>query len=69
MRGLVLSFTVRKDGDDIVLETPREAGARLEWSFSNITAGSFTWRNREEVPPRGWSTRQTFSAVRARPRS
>lgn len=34
----------RRQGDDIVQEGRNDAGARIRWSFSEITATSFRWR-------------------------
>ena len=40
-------MTGRKIGDDIVQEYRTEQGARCQWLFTEITADSFHWINRE----------------------
>jgi hypothetical protein len=53
--GVARVFQARPVGDEIVLESKNARGEALHWVFSDITKGSFRWR--EEVlrtPPDGW---------------
>jgi hypothetical protein len=63
MRGLVLSFVARKVDGNIVLETRRDDGLRMQWMFSEVEAHRFNWRNQVEHGE-DWETLQTFSATR-----
>lgn len=45
MHGLVRTFIARQVGDEVVLETLDGEMQRLRWSFSDITANTFNWRN------------------------
>jgi hypothetical protein len=62
-RGLLLNFVVQKDGEDIILETRREDGQRMQWMFSEIASDRFHWRSRVEAGE-GWETLQTFVGMR-----
>jgi hypothetical protein len=64
MHRLVRSFTARRIGEEIVLETTEGDLPRMRWSFADITAASFIWRN-EVWTGSDWRTQQTFDARRS----
>lgn len=66
-RGVVLTFIARPVGDDIVLEGEDEEGRSLRWTFSEIDADSFLWRNEAARPGGPFVVTQTFRARRALP--
>lgn len=65
VRGLVIAFIARETASGVELLGSPEPGVRLRWSFTDITATTFTWRNEET---RGedatWVLKQEFSGVR-----
>ena len=63
VRGLILSFVVREHCGEIVLETTREDGHRMQWVFSEISSDRFCWRNELEVGG-AWETQQSFLGTR-----
>jgi hypothetical protein len=65
-RGVVGTFTARAEGDEIVLRTARDDGTLWRWTFSNLTADAFDWRNeRSSDAGETWTLAQTFAARRA----
>ena len=65
MHRQVRAFTARRIDDRIVLETTQGEMPRMRWSFADIRADSFTWRN-EIWTGSGWHIQQTFDARRLR---
>ena len=63
MHGVVRTFVARKIGDQVMLETTEGEVPRMRWSFSDIQASSFSWRN-ELWTGSGWRLQQTFAAHR-----
>ena len=54
-------MTGRKIGDEIVQEYRTEDGKRVQWLFTEITADSFHWINRESANDGGnWNVRGEF---------
>ena len=66
MHGVVRTFTARKTGTMVVLETTPGTAPAMRWSFSDITAGTFAWKNEVQAPD-GWRVQQTFGARRQPP--
>ena len=64
MHRIVRTFTARQVGDKVVLETTEGDVPRMRWSFADMKADAFTWRN-ELWTQKGWRTQQTFDARRA----
>lgn len=64
MHRLVRTFIARKIDGEIVLETTEGDVPRMRWSFADIEANSFTWRN-ELWTGSGWRVQQTFEAQRS----
>lgn len=65
VRGLVLQFVARETAAGVELLGTREPATRLRWSFSDITPGTFTWRNEEtHDDDAGWLLTQEFRAAR-----
>ncbi|WP_162914056.1 hypothetical protein [Taklimakanibacter lacteus] len=65
MHHVVRTFIARRIGDEVVLETTQGEVPRMRWSFADIGAESFAWRN-ELWTGNGWRVQQTFAAKRAR---
>jgi hypothetical protein len=65
MHRVVRSFIARQIGDKVVLETTEGEVPRMRWSFADMRADSFTWRN-ELWTGSAWRTQQTFDASRSR---
>jgi len=63
MHGVVRTFTARRTGDAVVLETTEGDSPRMRWSFVDIAADRFTWRN-EIWDSAGWRLQQSFAARR-----
>ncbi len=63
MHQVVRTFTARRVGDRVVLETTPDVEPSLRWSFSDITPTSFHWTN-EVLEGEGWRVQQTFEATR-----
>jgi hypothetical protein len=63
MHGVVRTFTARRTGDAVVLETTEGDSPRMRWSFVDIAADRFTWRN-EIWDSVGWRLQQSFAARR-----
>ena len=66
MHRVVRSFTARQVGDKVVLETTEGEVPRMRWSFADIKADSFIWRN-ELWTGSVWRIQQTFDARRSQP--
>lgn len=66
MRAVVLSFVVRQEEDEIVLEGRNTQDARpLRWIFSDVKSNSFRWRAQTwSLEGAGWDVLQEFSARR-----
>lgn len=64
MHGVVRTFIARKIGAQVMLETTEGEAPRMRWSFSDVQANSFSWRN-ELWTEGGWRVQQTFAARRA----
>ena len=64
MHQVVRTFIARKIGEQIILETTEGETPRMRWSFSDIQANSFSWRN-ELWTGSAWRTQQTFVARRS----
>jgi hypothetical protein len=63
MHRVVWTFAARQRGPDVVLETTPDIVPVLRWSFTDITANTFLWKN--EIRDAGtWRTQQTFAAKR-----
>jgi hypothetical protein len=66
--GVVTGINVRLHGgmvaDKIVLEGPDPDGTRNRWTFSDITADSFTWTGLESRDGVAWRLSQRMRAVR-----
>ncbi|MEV1333594.1 hypothetical protein AB0J20_28920 [Micromonospora costi] len=58
-RRRVHTFLASRVGEEIVLD-----GDSLRWTFSDIEAGSFRWRNEARQPDGGWRLNQTFDVWR-----
>lgn len=65
-RHAVHTFTARRVGDEVVLETIPEDGTRMRWAFSDIGEDGFVWRNLREAGA-DWRLTQDFRASRMRP--
>lgn len=66
VRRLVRAFIARQVEDEIILEGSFTQGCRTRWIFSQITATSFYWRNRESSDDGAtWITVQEMAAQRA----
>lgn len=63
MHGVVRTFIARRSGDEVVLETPEAEVQRLRWSFSDISANTFNWRN-EIWEDSQWRCQQKFVCKR-----
>lgn len=63
MHGVVRTFIARKVEAMVVLETTPDITPAMRWSFGDITATAFSWRN-EVQGVNGWRTQQTFEAKR-----
>lgn len=63
MQGVVRTFTARRIGDAVVLETTEGASPRMRWSFLDIAEDGFSWRN-ELSTAAGWRLQQSFAARR-----
>lgn len=61
----VRRFIAQRIEDRVVLETVAGEATRMRWSFSEIGADSFTWRNELWDEDR-WRVQQTFDARRSR---
>lgn len=66
-RGVVLRFIARPAGEEIVLEGVDDEGQALKWTFSEIDADSFFWRNESARPGGPFVVTQTFRARRVFP--
>jgi hypothetical protein len=64
MHRLVRTFTARRSGDEVMLETTEGEAPRMRWSFAEIRTNSFIWRN-ELWTGSAWRTQQTFDARRS----
>jgi hypothetical protein len=64
MHRIVRTFTARRIGDEVVLETTQDESPRMRWSFADIKADSFIWRN-ELSTGTTWRIQQTFDARRS----
>jgi hypothetical protein len=62
----IRTFTARKLGPCVVLETTPDISPALRWSFHDIAADAFSWKN-ETRDAGGWRTQQTFEARRRVP--
>ncbi len=60
MHGVVVPFIGRRTDDGIVLET--QTGDPMHWSFHDITADRFIWKNHKNDG--GWRLVQDFIATR-----
>lgn len=63
MHRVVRTFLARKTGDQVMLETSEGDVPRMRWSFFDVEANSFSWRN-ELWTGSGWRMQQTFAASR-----
>jgi len=64
-RCVVGTFIARAEGSDIVLSTTREDGTLWRWTFSDLDANAFTWRNeRSHDDGATWTVVQRFVARR-----
>ena len=63
MHGMVWTFTARRVGDRVVLETTAGCEPRMKWSFGDIASHSFNWRN-EVWENGGWRLQQSFQCQR-----
>lgn len=63
MHRIVRTFTAQQIGDQVVLETTAGDLPRMRWSFAEIRANSFIWRN-EVWTGSLWRIQQTFDARR-----
>jgi hypothetical protein len=66
MHRVVRTFIAHKIGDEVVLETTEGDVPRMRWSFADVRADSFIWRN-ELWTGDGWRVQQTFDARRSFP--
>lgn len=64
MHGIVRTFIARRIGEQVILETTEGQAPRMRWSFSDVQANSFSWRN-ELWTEGGWRVQQTFAASRS----
>ncbi|WP_433833043.1 hypothetical protein ACQP2E_17780 [Actinoplanes sp. CA-015351] len=55
------TFRAAAEGTEIVLD-----GGDLRWTFSDITADAFRWRNEARQPDGTWVVQQTFEVWRRR---
>ena len=60
---VVRTFTARSMGAEVVLETTPDIEPAMRWSFVDIDASTFTWRN-DILLDGQWRTQQTFEAKR-----
>ncbi|MBB3897066.1 hypothetical protein [Roseococcus suduntuyensis] len=63
MHGAVLTFTARRNGDAVVLETTPDVAPARRWSFRDITPSAFTWVH-EALEGGEWRLVQSFAARR-----
>jgi hypothetical protein len=63
MHRMVRTFIARKIGDQVVLATTKGEIPRMRWSFADIKADSFIWRN-ELWTGSDWRIQQSFAASR-----
>lgn len=63
IRSMQILFVARERGDEIVLEGA-EAGAVLQWIFSEIKPRSFRWRSQIPTDGGGWRVIQEMSLRR-----
>lgn len=63
MHRVVRSFIARRIGEQVMLETTEGELPRMRWSFTDIQANAFSWRN-ELFTGDGWRVQQTFAARR-----
>jgi hypothetical protein len=63
MHRVVRTFTARKLGAMVILETTPDIIPAMRWSFSDITANAFSWKNEVQVA-NSWRTQQSFEAKR-----
>jgi hypothetical protein len=63
MHRVVWSFAARQRGPAVILETAPDVSPKMIWSFTDITADSFLWKNQIQDDDR-WRTQQTFEAKR-----
>lgn len=63
MHGAVLTFTARRNGDAVVLETTPDVAPARRWSFRDITPSAFTWVH-EAREGGEWRLVQSFAARR-----
>jgi hypothetical protein len=64
MHRIVRTFIARRIGDQVMLETTDSEVPRMRWSFAEMKANSFTWRN-EVWTGSVWRIQQTFDAQRS----
>lgn len=67
MHLVVRTFLARRVDDRVVLETTEGETPRMRWSFADVKADSFIWRNELWTGAR-WRLQQTFDARRSRAR-
>ena len=63
MHRVVWTFAAKQRGPAVVLETTPDVSPAMRWSFTDITANSFLWKN-EIKDDDSWRTQQTFEANR-----
>jgi hypothetical protein len=63
MHHVVRTFTARKVGEQVVLQTTPDIEPVMRWSFYDIETSAFAWRNEIQVHAQ-WRTQQTFEARR-----
>lgn len=63
MRDTVLKFEARRVGEEIVLHGIDQERT-MRWTFYDIGADHFLWRNETEQSDGSWRVQQRFSAAR-----
>jgi hypothetical protein len=64
MHRVVRTFTARRQGNEVRLETTEGDVPRMRWSFCDMRTNSFIWRN-ELWTGSGWRLQQSFDARRS----
>jgi hypothetical protein len=64
MKGEVIPFIGRADGDDITLDHVRQDGSAIRWGFRNIASSSFGWYHQQSPNGSDWTLVQEMRARR-----
>ncbi len=66
IKGEVIPFIGRLDGDEIKLDHARRDGSMIRWGFRNIAPSSFEWYHQQSPNGADWTLRQEMRARRRR---